>query len=692
FAVQSKYVAAVAVPFLINRKNFRYAAASVMVIILPYLFLADTEFTRFFYSLKRFGEEYAFNGSIHGLFRAWSGSIQTATTICSVLLCLILFFGIKQFHPGLNSRHREDPISGVFFSIGAILMLMPTVHFWYLSWIVPFLPLRPSKPWILLCAAISFYFVGNGIFYQTGVWTLPVWAWISIWLPFYLLMMGEGLVFFKRMRFKADWGPVRSVSVVIPAKNEAEKIRACIDAVKSDKSVHDVVVVDGGSIDETALFAKQAGAKVIPYTISPEKGGGRGGQIYAGISEAEGDSIAVVHADVTASCPVFSNIVQVLQKNPTLVGGAVGGVFNDPDWRFRIIELLNDFRAIFLGISFGDQIQFFRKNPVREKKLFPRIPIMEDVEFSILLNTIGRQTFLFENALISSRRWKNKGFRNAFSVIRRLSLFLLQRLRGLPDTASMYGRYYGKHLSGNREREPACKKSVNTLSIIIPVFNETDCINEMMSHLNALSFTGDAEIIVVDGNPAGNTIASMKENGSGRVRVKKILSAEGRGVQMNSGASIAEGDILLFLHVDTFIGQNALDAIHTVFDQSDCIGGAFDFRINSGRKIFRIIEKAASLRSRITRIPYGDQALFIQKEYFNQIGGFSPIPIMEDVELMRRIKKRGGKIKILPDTVQTSPRRWEKEGVLFCTLRNWMLIVLYFFGVSPEKLFRFYPK
>jgi len=690
FAVQSKYVAAVVIPFLINRRNCGYVVIAAIVIILPYLFLSDTQFSRFFYSLNRFGEEYAFNGSIHGLFRALSGNIQSATNICKVLLCIILFFGIKHFHPGLNSRYREDPISGAFFSIGAILMLMPTVHFWYISWIVPFLAMRPSKPWILLCFTIAFYFISNGYFYQTGVWTLPVWAQAAEWLPFYLLLMGEFYVLLKRMKFQTDWGPVRSVSVVVPAKNEAEKIQACIQAVKTDKSVNEVVVVDGGSSDETALIAERAGAKVIHYTAPPGKGGGRGGQIYAGIGVAKGDAVAIVHADVTASYPLFSDIVHVLQKNPTIVGGAVGGVFNDPDWRFRIIEFLNDFRALFPGISFGDQIQFFRRHPVAEKKMFPRIPIMEDVEFSIVLNTIGRQTFLFGNALISSRRWKNAGFRNAFSVIRRLSLFLLLRCRGLPDTVSMYGSYYGKHLDGNMGGGTACKKSKNTLSIIIPVLNETALIKEIMNHLRMLSFAGDTEIIVVDGNPGGNTIKSLEESGRGKVNVKSILSAEGRGVQMNSGASAAGGDVLLFLHVDTFIGQKTLEKINTVFDQYDVIGGAFDFRINSERKIFRIIEKTASLRSRITRIPYGDQAVFIKKDYFNQIGGFSPIPIMEDVELMIRIKKRGDKIKILSDTVQTSSRRWEEEGILFCTLRNWMLIILYYLGVSPEKLSRFY--
>ncbi|MDP2647525.1 MAG: glycosyl transferase family 2, partial [Desulfobacterales bacterium] len=89
-------------------------------------------------------------------------------------------------------------------------------------------------------------------------------------------------------------------------------------------------------------------------------------------------------------------------------------------------------------------------------------------------------------------------------------------------------------------------------------------------------------------------------------------------------------------------------------------------------------------------IPYGDQAQFIQKDFFHQVGGFKEFPIMEDVEFMRRIKRAGKKIAIIPSRVYTSPRRWEKEGIVRCTLRNWVLIALYFLGGSPENLARFY--
>jgi len=168
------------------------------------------------------------------------------------------------------------------------------------------------------------------------------------------------------------------------------------------------------------------------------------------------------------------------------------------------------------------------------------------------------------------------------------------------------------------------------------------------------------------------------------------MAQRGRARQMNKGAVHAGGKILLFLHADTLLPEGALQRISALMEKGAVVAGAFELGIDSARPVFRIIEKAASLRSRILRIPYGDQAIFIRKDYFRALGGFREIPLMEDVELMRRIKKAGDRISIIPEKVKTSPRRWEKEGILFCTLRNWTLISLYFLGVSPERLAKFY--
>jgi len=225
----------------------------------------------------------------------------------------------------------------------------------------------------------------------------------------------------------------------------------------------------------------------------------------------------------------------------------------------------------------------------------------------------------------------------------------------------------------------------NQISIIIPVFNESRIINSTIEHLYTLDSSDTVEIIVVDGSPHGETINTVTN-----ADVKKVLGEKSRGSQMNQGAALANGDVVLFLHADTLLSHDALDQIFTATKQHDIVGGAFDLGIQSEKNIFRLIAKVASIRSRLTRIPYGDQAIFLKKRFFDHIGGFKDIPIMEDVELMQRVKKTGKKIKFISRRVQTDSRRWEKEGIVYCTLRNWSIRTLYLLGVPPEKLKKFY--
>jgi len=224
-----------------------------------------------------------------------------------------------------------------------------------------------------------------------------------------------------------------------------------------------------------------------------------------------------------------------------------------------------------------------------------------------------------------------------------------------------------------------------SISVIIPALFEQETINRTIASLYGQSFTGHLEIIVVDGDPHASTLSSIEDT-----RVKKILSEKGRANQMNKGASIAEGSILLFLHADTEIPGSGLQQICSAMSSGRYIAGSFDLGIRAEGLRFRVIERMASLRSRLTRAPYGDQALFFERAYFLSIGGFAVLPLMEDVELMRRLRKSGGKICIIASRVSTSPRRWETEGVVYCTLRNWLLVLLYRCGVSPERLARFY--
>jgi len=223
------------------------------------------------------------------------------------------------------------------------------------------------------------------------------------------------------------------------------------------------------------------------------------------------------------------------------------------------------------------------------------------------------------------------------------------------------------------------------ISIIMPVLNEQAGVNQTIENLYQQQFSGVLEVIVVDGGKDKGTIDRILNP-----KIITLSSLPGRGRQMNAGASVASGEILLFLHCDTKLPVNALERVQETLKTPSIEAGAFDLSIDGKGRGFRMIEKFASVRSRITRIPYGDQAIFIRKNYFFDLGQYRNIPIMEDVDLMRRIKRARGKIQILNYPASTSARRWEKEGKIYCTLRNWILISLFLLGLKPDKLAAFY--
>ncbi len=258
------------------------------------------------------------------------------------------------------------------------------------------------------------------------------------------------------------------------------------------------------------------------------------------------------------------------------------------------------------------------------------------------------------------------------------------------------------------QQNPDLKQSIATLekirqpiaiSVIMPVLNEGERIQKTLDHLAEIAGQISYEVIVVDGDRAGSTLQYLPSDRP----VRGITAARGRGPQMNAGAAIARGEILLFLHADTQLPTTAFTQITTTLKQAptvgahrrapfseDLVGGAFDLSIASSRWTLRTIARVASVRSRLTRLPYGDQAIFIRRSAFVALGGYPEIPIMEDVALMRSIRRRGWRIRILPDRVLTSARRWEREGVWRCTLRNWTMLLAYFAGVSPWTLLAWY--
>lgn len=240
---------------------------------------------------------------------------------------------------------------------------------------------------------------------------------------------------------------------------------------------------------------------------------------------------------------------------------------------------------------------------------------------------------------------------------------------------------------GHPTREQLRVPEAIAVSIIIPVYQESDRVSETLDALSHMAGSIPHEVIVVDGDPEGSTLCAISDS-----RIVKLIAPKGRATQMNAGALRARGDILLFLHADTKLPQGALHKIIDALADNRFVGGAFDLGIANPRWIFRLTGRCASLKHRFTRVPYGDQAIFLRKSYFDSLGGYAAIPLMEDVELMKRIKHRGDRIVILPDTVATSSRKWEKDGVLYTILRNWVIQAFYLIGVPAEKLVKYYYK
>ena len=221
---------------------------------------------------------------------------------------------------------------------------------------------------------------------------------------------------------------------------------------------------------------------------------------------------------------------------------------------------------------------------------------------------------------------------------------------------------------------------MKTLSMVIPVYHEGKSINALVEVLLSRLKDGD-EIIIVDGAPELDTLRALRFP-----EPLRLASPAGRAVQMNLGAEHARGDILVFVHADTCMPHSWRESILEAVAEPDFKAGAFELSIDNPGFWFRVMEKTANIRTKYTRVPYGDQVLFFDRSYFCSLGGFAPIPLMEDVELMTRIRKQGDRIVLLDTPVRTSARRWEKEGVFKGMLRNWMLRLLYHCGCKPEAL------
>jgi rSAM/selenodomain-associated transferase 2 len=221
------------------------------------------------------------------------------------------------------------------------------------------------------------------------------------------------------------------------------------------------------------------------------------------------------------------------------------------------------------------------------------------------------------------------------------------------------------------------------LSVIIPVLDEAEHIAAVLA--DAAMRCPGAELIVVDGGSRDGTAQTATRHPGVRV----LASVPGRARQMNAGARVASGAIFLFLHADTRLPPDAAALVARAMAQPGAVAGRFDVRFDSRRPVLAVVAMLMNARSRWSRICTGDQAIFVRRDAFEALGGYPDIPLMEDVELTRRLK-RVGRIACLRERVVTAARKWEREGAWRTIGLMWRLRLLYALGVDPARLHRMY--
>ena len=219
------------------------------------------------------------------------------------------------------------------------------------------------------------------------------------------------------------------------------------------------------------------------------------------------------------------------------------------------------------------------------------------------------------------------------------------------------------------------------ISVIVPTLDEAA---QLATTLASARGAGVREVIVVDGGSRDATECVARRHAD-----VVLTAARGRATQMNAGAAAAHGEVLLFLHADTRLPRGFDASVRAALADPATIGGRFDVRLVPSSPLLALVAVLMNLRSRLSGIATGDQAIFVRRAAFEAVGGFEPIPLMEDVALTRTLKRRG-RIACLRAHVETSSRRWVRNGPVRTIVLMWWLRFLYFRGVPPERLRRRY--
>jgi len=220
------------------------------------------------------------------------------------------------------------------------------------------------------------------------------------------------------------------------------------------------------------------------------------------------------------------------------------------------------------------------------------------------------------------------------------------------------------------------------ISIIVPMLNEERAIELTIRSIRVGA--PDAELIIVDGGSIDRSIEIARP-----LCDLLIESPRGRAKQMNAGAARASGDVFAFVHADTLVPPTFEADITAALSDARTVGGHFSLKLDDANPICGLIGRLISIRSRLTRVATGDQAIFVRRAVFEGIGGFADLPLCEDLDFARRLKRAGPVVSVRAHVI-TSARRWRRGGIVRTILKMWTIRALYYAGVPPSRLAEFY--
>ncbi len=439
-AVAMKIMVVIAAPMLLLRTGFKGMLAATICCLAPFL-LHFEDTLQMIHGLVTFGSTNNFNGLFNQFFDDIIGlDSQIANRICGGLFVL-------SWSLGFWYTIRDRLWLSLMFCLGGLILFAPIMHFWYLTWLLPFIALRPSLPWICYSVTTPLYFLVHAHYIDTGYWELPQWAKWMFHLPFVItsLMLLPSVYrsFFHQLKKDVllSSETTQGWSVIIPTVSVHSGIIQLIEELGQQEVVPDEVII----VSPEGSEQPQLESEHFKLT-SLSAGQGRGAQIKSGVEAASYPWCLVLHAGNTLPKDSFKRINLALERNSHVIGGSLGQRFDQPRLALCFIEALNDFRAGLLKTSFGDQNQFFNRDVALTQAILTDQPLMEDVEMSDRLWQRGETLHLAHESQVSAKKWKRSHFwKRFFSIVKFYLLYralFFSRVQRANLSKRFYREYY----------------------------------------------------------------------------------------------------------------------------------------------------------------------------------------------------------------------------------------------------------